>query len=64
MEKKCRKCGESFPSTLDFFYPRKGNKDGLISMCKKCWILKSRKYGADNREKVNKLHKEYYENYK
>lgn len=35
-EKKCRKCGNVFPATLEFFYKNSGGKFGLTPRCKTC----------------------------
>jgi len=34
--KKCSKCGEEFPANTDYYFKRKGNKDGFDNKCKKC----------------------------
>jgi len=34
--KKCSKCGEEFPENTDYYFKRKGNKDGLNTKCKMC----------------------------
>jgi len=36
-EKRCRKCGESFPATPEFFYRQAREKDGLRAICKGCY---------------------------
>jgi hypothetical protein len=45
--KQCRLCGESFPSTTEFFYTQKNNKDGLETVCKPCCRIGAikRKFG-------------------
>jgi len=48
-EKKCTKCGEV--KALSEFYKRKGAKIGFTSACKKCELLRCKKYCADNNEK-------------
>ena len=47
IEKKCTKCGETFPRTKEFFYAQKSRKDGLRPHCKEC----SKKYYINNRER-------------
>jgi hypothetical protein len=32
----CTMCGQVFSSTLEFFYKKKGGKDGLTTACKTC----------------------------
>ena len=34
--KKCKKCQENKPATLEYFYKSKQTKDGLNSYCKTC----------------------------
>ena len=34
--KTCRKCGATFPASLEFFYRNKGGKYGLTPRCKSC----------------------------
>lgn len=36
MEKTCKKCGNIFPATLEFFYKNSGGKYGLTPRCKPC----------------------------
>ena len=43
-EKKCSKCGETFPATTDFFYSNKCSSDGLQYQCKQCQSRYSRNY--------------------
>jgi len=35
-ERKCTKCGEILPATLEYFYKQLKSKDGLQSRCKEC----------------------------
>ena len=56
-EKKCKKCGELKISSD--FYINKHNSDGLVSTCKRCYLLGSRKNYYRNREKRNAKIKEY-----
>lgn len=55
--KICKKC-KIEKSTSDF-YKAKSNKDGLNSLCKKCYYKKNKKYVQENREKVNKSKREW-----
>lgn len=34
--KTCRKCGKTFPATLEFFYKNSGGKFGITPRCKSC----------------------------
>jgi len=47
--KRCARCGEYFPATLEFFY---ANTNGKVnSYCKKCAIEKSYEWRKKNRDK-------------
>lgn len=35
-QKRCTKCGETFPATLEYFYKYRTSRDGLMSICKTC----------------------------
>jgi len=45
--KRCTKCNDLFPASLDYFYSTKNSKDGLKSECKIC----SKNYGNEHRSK-------------
>jgi len=34
--KECTMCGQTFDRTLEFFYKKKGGRDGLTTACKTC----------------------------
>lgn len=34
--KRCKKCGESFPATAEYFHRNKSTKSGLTELCKDC----------------------------
>lgn len=62
--KKCTKCGEEKPATMEFFYKGKKRKDGsfcLRAVCKLCM----NKYGSnwrlkpDNKDRLSKYAKKY-----
>ena len=40
--KKCTKCGNEYPATLDYFHKDLTKKDGLHSWCKNCKLEKDR----------------------
>lgn len=44
--KVCKKCGQEFPATPEFFYKNNQLKDGLYSNCKKCHNLLTGKAAA------------------
>ena len=56
--KICTKC--KIEKSLDEFYNDKRNKDGKTSRCKDCM----KKYCLENKDKLNKQHKNYYESHK
>ena len=51
MVKKCKKCGESKPATLEFFYAVKGNRDGLNGTCKVCHNAICKVWQEENKER-------------
>lgn len=51
LKKKCNKCGKMLPRTIKYFYKHKGNKDGLMYVCKECWKKHGRDYGRTERGK-------------
>ncbi len=61
--KRCSKCKNSFPATLEYFQSSKGRKDGLHSWCKPCKQADQKKrypeYYKNNREAVIKRSREY-----
>ncbi len=36
LEKRCSRCHQFFPLTLDFWHHDKNNKDGLLGWCRAC----------------------------
>ncbi len=55
--KKCSCCQEE--KNIEEFYKQKTSKDGLMSICKKCSRIKSKKYHQENKELIRKNKKEY-----
>ena len=53
--KKCTKCGEEKPATLEYFHRKTKTKDGLQYSCKQC----NKAYREANKE----YYKEYYKAY-
>lgn len=46
--KKCSKCSEIFPATLEYFYSNKARKDGLQTYCIEC----VKKYNHSEKSKL------------
>jgi hypothetical protein len=42
--KECKKCGESFPATTDYFHKQNGGKNGLGTFCKPCRNAENKKW--------------------
>lgn len=59
MHKKCSKCNQE--KLFDQFYKKTSSKDGLMSYCKSCDSERTKKYLAENKEKSQLRHKQYYE---
>ena len=66
--KKCTKCGEWKPATVEYFYRDKNGKGGLRSCCKDCMRKyreknkdKMRKYREKNKDKITERMREYRE---
>lgn len=57
--KRCSKCELEFPSTLEYFPPRKEAPDGLRGVCRECRRNQNREWREDNAEHL----KEYKDNY-
>lgn len=60
--KKCGKCGNTYPLTLDYFHKNKSKKDGFQSYCKTCNIEYYYKYSKneENRDRIVKLSKKHH----
>ena len=50
-----------YPSTLEYFSPRKRNKNGLHELCRKCRLERDKKYKKENEEMYKKIRKEWTE---
>jgi hypothetical protein len=57
--KKCTKCGEEKPATLEYFHRKTKTKDGLQYSCKQC----NKAYNEANKEHIKEYYKEYYKEY-
>jgi hypothetical protein len=70
--KRCTKCQEEKPATLEFFSKHSGQKDGLNYCCKLCGNKRGKKYRENNKEKIaennrrwnEKNRKEYSKQYR
>lgn len=49
--KRCRKCGEVKPATLEYFSPIKARKSGLHSECRVCVYAKNKLWRENNPDK-------------
>lgn len=56
----CTKCGEEKPETAEYFYRNKKCRGGLHTACKVCHNKKTRKWQAENPEKVRERNRIYY----
>lgn len=57
--KTCKKCGETFPLTEQYFQKRKDSKDGFRNECKACRKSYLAKYKQKNSEKIREMDKKY-----
>jgi len=55
--KICKKCGEEFPATMEFFDKKKDGKYGFKARCKRCIKI----YRAENKENISEYLKQYRE---
>ena len=62
--KRCTKCQEEKPATLEFFSKHSGRKDGLNYCCKECCKKRGKKYKEDNKEKISQYNKEWNEKHR
>ena len=61
IEKKCTKCGETFPATTEYFPRKKRNKIWCLeSQCKKCRREYKKKYRESNKERIREKKKQDY----
>ena len=61
--KRCTKCGQEFPATLEFFYKWKYSHDGLSSQCKTCLCERARQWRIDHLDKVRETKRQYRKNH-
>jgi hypothetical protein len=50
--KRCSKCGEEKPATVEYFHKSKSGKNGVGSWCKTCRSAYKREYRKINKEKI------------
>lgn len=62
--KKCTKCGETLPATIEYFHKQKTGKYGLRGECKKCSSEQRKQRYENNRDEEKERSKKYYENNK
>ena len=62
--KRCRKCGEEFPRTIDYFKKDKNSKDGLYGQCRSCVSKRSKAYDDANKEHKKEYSKRYRQDHK
>ena len=55
----CSKCKKEYPSTIDFFDPRKDSKTGFRYTCKKCDSERRKIYYINNIQKITEDNKNY-----
>jgi len=59
--KRCTRCGEIKPATVEFFNRDRSHLDGLRSDCKSCNHEYHRQYRAAHRDQVREYNKQYYD---
>lgn len=57
---KCRKCGQEFPHTLEYFKPSKACRDGLTSTCRKCHAAVVNAWKDKHRDRLRRRSRERY----
>jgi hypothetical protein len=62
--KRCRKCGEEYPATTEWFYAEKNAKNGLKATCKMCYRklnnTNNKRYYVANRDSIRMKYRQYY----
>lgn len=58
--KTCKKCGQAFPATFEYFHKDKSRRDGLCSNCKECNQKKTKEWREANPEKAHETRLAYY----
>lgn len=60
-QKRCTKCGDLFPATIEFFYYSR-KRDYLFAACKKCCNKQSRAWATNNPERVQEIQQRHIAN--
>lgn len=60
--KRCSKCKNVFPATLEYFHKSSRAKDGLRTECKTCRVSSSHNYYERNSEKIGAYVSEWQRN--
>jgi 5-methylcytosine-specific restriction endonuclease McrA len=58
--KVCKKCGQEFPATKEYFYKNKGTKDKFQGVCKKCASKSFNQYYGENKEFLQARNRQWY----
>ncbi len=56
----CTQCKQEMPATLDYFYIRKENKQGLNTWCKRCCKIRDKDYPKNKRWSSLDERREWY----
>lgn len=57
--KTCKRCNQTFPATLEYFYANKTNNDGLMGKCRTCKLEETREYKKENLDLVHARGRRY-----
>ena len=57
--KRCCKCGEEYPATLEYFSARKRNKCGLHEQCRVCRSKRDKEYRTANKDHYIEINKQW-----
>ena len=60
VNKTCRRCGETYPLTSEYFHRMSKSRDGFHSLCKNCRAKYMRRYQIDNAEILREKSRDYY----
>ena len=59
--KKCSKCGEEKPATLEYFVTEKRNKSGIGARCRPCQYRTNELYHQKNPDIIKKHQRAWYD---
>ncbi len=57
--KACKKCGEIFPLTSEYYRSHKKCKDGFENTCKGCTSLNKKEWASNNKERIKETREKY-----